>query len=53
MAEEYSSVGVIPLTHAFYVDQAIMTEEERLVVIRFGSNEELDCMVQDECLKSE
>ena len=52
MAEDYQSVGVTPLTHAFYVDQAIMNEEERLVVIRFGSDEELDCVVQDECLKS-
>ena len=43
--------NVICLNHAFYVDQAIMTEEERLVVIRFGSHDDLDCQRQDEVLQ--
>ena len=31
-------------------DQAIMSEEERLVVIRFGRDYDPDCMRQDEVL---
>ena len=32
------------------VDQAILAEEERVVVIRFGHDHDPTCMVQDECL---
>lgn len=32
------------------LDQAIMSEEERLVVIRFGRDYDPDCMRQDEVL---
>ncbi|KAI9707281.1 MAG: U4/U6-U5 snRNP complex subunit dib1 [Candelina mexicana] len=34
----------------WHVDQAIMSEEERLVVIRFGRDWDADCMKQDEVL---
>jgi hypothetical protein len=43
---------ITPLPHAFYVDQAIMTEEEKLVVIRFGSNDDIKVQAQDEALRS-
>ena len=32
------------------MDQAIVTEENRVVVVRFGSDSDPDCMVQDEVL---
>jgi hypothetical protein len=38
------------LPSAWHVDQAIMSEEERLVVIRFGRDSDPDCMKQDEVL---
>ena len=38
------------LRTGWHVDQAIMNEEERLVVIRFGRDHEPDCMRQDEVL---
>jgi DIM1 family U5 snRNP protein len=42
---------VIPhLKSGWHVDQAIVTEDERLVVIRFGRDQNEDCMVQDEVL---
>lgn len=34
----------------WHVDQAIMSEEERLVIIRFGRDWDPDCMRQDEVL---
>lgn len=40
-------MGSIFLTHlpsAWHVDQAILSEEARLVVIRFGSDANPDCM---------
>lgn len=43
--------NVLDLPHAFYVDQAIMTEEDRLVVIRFGDHNDPDCQRQDEVLE--
>ena len=43
--------NVLDLPHAFYVDQAIMTEEDRLVVIRFGDHKDPDCQRQDEVLE--
>lgn len=38
------------LTSGWAVDQAIVTEEERVVIIRFGSDHDPDCMLQDEVL---
>jgi DIM1 family U5 snRNP protein len=34
----------------WHVDQAIMSEDERLVIIRFGRDWDPDCMRQDEVL---
>ena len=39
------------LTSGWDVDQAIITEEERLVVIRFGHDWDPECFVMDECLR--
>ncbi|TDZ14686.1 Mitosis protein dim1 [Colletotrichum orbiculare MAFF 240422] len=42
---------VIPhLNSGWHVDQAILSEEERLVVIRFGRDGDSECMRQDEVL---
>lgn len=38
------------LTSGWHVDQAILNEEERIVVIRFGNDWDPVCMKQDECL---
>ena len=46
-------MGSVVLPHlvtGWHVDQAIMSEEERLVVIRFGRDWDPDCMAQDEVL---
>ncbi|EGX53472.1 hypothetical protein AOL_s00006g338 [Orbilia oligospora ATCC 24927] len=46
-------MGSILLPHlkaGWHVDQAIMTEEERLVVIRFGKDSHPDCISMDETL---
>ncbi|KAI9817391.1 MAG: U4/U6-U5 snRNP complex subunit dib1 [Phylliscum demangeonii] len=46
-------MGSVVLPHlvtGWHVDQAIMSEEERLVVIRFGRDWDPDCMKQDEVL---
>ncbi len=46
-------MGSVVLPHlvtAWHVDQAIMSEDERLVVIRFGRDWDADCMRQDEVL---
>ncbi|CCC67685.1 hypothetical protein NCAS_0A11270 [Naumovozyma castellii] len=48
-------MGSIFLPHlhtGWHVDQAIVTEEERLVVIRFGHDYNRDCMLMDEMLYS-
>jgi hypothetical protein len=37
----------------WHVDQAIMSEDERLVIIRFGRDWDPDCMRQDEVLYRE
>ena len=43
--------AVLPLLRTgWHVDQAIMSEEERLVVIPFGRDHDTDCMRQDEVL---
>jgi len=38
------------LENGWEVDQAIITEEERVVVIRFGSDSNPQCMIMDETL---
>lgn len=38
------------LTSGWAVDQAILAEEERVVVIRFGHDDDKTCMLQDEAL---
>ncbi|KAH6668643.1 mitosis protein dim1 [Plectosphaerella plurivora] len=46
-------MGSVVLTHlnsGWHVDQAILSEEERLVVIRFGRDSDPNCMRQDEVL---
>jgi DIM1 family U5 snRNP protein len=40
------------LNSGWEVDQAIVTEEDRVVVIRFGRDDDAECMVQDEVLAS-
>ena len=40
-------MGSVVLPHlrtAWHVDQAILSEDERLVVIRFGRDHDVDCM---------
>ena len=44
------SVVIPHLVTGWHVDQAIMSEEDRLVVIRFGRDWDPDCMKQDEVL---
>jgi len=44
------SVVLPHLVTGWHVDQAIMSEEERLVIIRFGRDWDPDCMRQDEVL---
>ncbi|ANB11687.1 Dib1p [Sugiyamaella lignohabitans] len=46
-------MGSILLPHlrtGWHVDQAILSEEDRLVVIRFGRDHDPDCMRMDEIL---
>ncbi|KAF2829394.1 thioredoxin-like protein-like protein 4A [Ophiobolus disseminans] len=46
-------MGSIFLTHlpsAWHVDQAILSEESRLIVLRFGSDANPECMTMDEHL---
>ncbi|KAJ9143442.1 Thioredoxin-like protein 4A [Pleurostoma richardsiae] len=38
------------LNSGWHVDQAILSEEERVVVIRFGTDGDPDCIRQDEVL---
>ena len=38
------------LDSGWSVDQAIKSEEERVVIIRFGHDDDDTCMLQDECL---
>jgi U5 snRNP protein, DIM1 family len=38
------------LSTGWAVDQAIITEEDRVVIIRFGHDHDPDCMLQDEVL---
>lgn len=42
---------LLPHLHSGWeVDQAIVTEEDRVVVIRFGRDQDATCMIQDEVL---
>ncbi|KAG9386779.1 Mitosis protein dim1 [Pyrenophora tritici-repentis] len=46
-------MGSVVLPHlrtGWHVDQAILSEEDRLVLIRFGRDSDPDCMSQDEVL---
>ena len=44
---------LLPHLHSGWeVDQAIVTEEDRVVVIQFGRDEDPTCMIQDEVLMS-
>lgn len=46
-----TDLGVpIPLLTAYQVDQSILCETERLVIIRFGLSSHLDCILMDEIL---
>lgn len=38
------------LESGWAVDQAIVTEEERVVVVRFGQDDDLDCIAMDDIL---
>ncbi|KAK9897972.1 4A/4B type thioredoxin-like protein [Cystobasidium minutum MCA 4210] len=40
------------LKSGWHVDQAILAEEDRVVVIRFGHDWDPDCMIMDETLHS-
>ncbi|RCK65177.1 Spliceosomal protein DIB1 [Candida viswanathii] len=44
------SVFLPHLNTAWHVDQAILSEDDRLVVLRFGREEETQCMIMDELL---
>ncbi|KAK6457905.1 mitosis protein DIM1-domain-containing protein [Scheffersomyces xylosifermentans] len=44
------SVFLPHLRTGWHVDQAILSEDDRLVIIRFGREEERDCMIVDELL---
>ncbi|KAH3686800.1 hypothetical protein WICPIJ_002222 [Wickerhamomyces pijperi] len=44
------SVFLPHLNSGWHVDQAILSEDERLVVIRFGRDWDKDCMLMDELL---
>lgn len=49
----HTTMGSVVLPHlktGWHVDQAIMSEDDRLVVIRFGRDWDPDCMRQDEML---
>jgi hypothetical protein len=51
--EQEEKMGSVVLPHlrtGWHVDQAILSEEDRLVVIRFGRDSDPDCMRQDEVL---
>lgn len=46
-------MGSVFLPHlhtGWHVDQAILSEDERLVVVRFGKDNDKECMIMDELL---
>ncbi|CUM66304.1 uncharacterized protein PRCAT00003966001 [Priceomyces carsonii] len=48
-------MGSVFLPHlhtGWHVDQAILSEDERLVIIRFGKDYDRECMIMDELLFS-
>ncbi|CCE61319.1 hypothetical protein TPHA_0A02370 [Tetrapisispora phaffii CBS 4417] len=48
-------MGSVFLPHlhtGWHVDQAIVTEKERLVIVRFGKDTDKECMLMDEILYS-
>ena len=50
-ANKFKMSYLLPhLNNGWEVDQAIVTEEDRVVVIRFGRDTDPTCMVQDEVL---
>lgn len=49
---DVAALRPIELTDGWQVDQAIVTETERVVVIRFGKHTDPECMVQDKILCS-
>jgi DIM1 family U5 snRNP protein len=44
--------NLVSLPNAWAVDQAILSEEERVVIIRFGIETTPDCMLMDKTLAS-
>lgn len=51
--DETSTMGSVILPHlhsAWHVDQSILSEDDRLVVIRFGKDGHPDCLRQDDML---
>lgn len=47
-----SSIFLPHLKTGWHVDQAILSEDERLVIIRFGKDQNRLCMIMDELLYS-
>lgn len=45
-----SSIFLPHLNSGWHVDQAILSEDERLVIIRFGEDSSTPCMIMDEIL---
>lgn len=48
--EEIMSYFLVHLQSGWHVDQAILSEEDRVVVIRFGHDHDSTCMAMDETL---
>ena len=46
------SYMLVHLHTGYAVDQAILSEERRIVIIRFGHDYDTECMKMDECLYS-
>ena len=44
--------NLVALPNAWAVDQAIVSEEERVVIIRFGQETTPECMLMDKTLAS-
>ena len=44
------SVFLPHLHSGWHVDQAILSEDERLVIVRFGRDYEKDCIITDDVL---
>lgn len=45
-----SSIFLTHLRTGWHVDQAILSEDQRLVIIRFGKDHDRACMIMDEIL---